>query len=57
MKHYVLFTKEELCDMIRGKEIKHSISDAGTLYFMCKDYFGNEEETEEVSDLRCGCYN
>lgn len=51
MKHYILFTKEELCDMLCGKEVEHTISNTGTLYFMCKDYFDTKEEQEEPLDL------
>lgn len=41
MKHYILFTQEELEDMLNGCEIKHypSVANGEPIYFMCKEHF------------------
>ena len=41
MKRYVLFTQEELEDMLNGREIEHflSCSNGEPIYFMCKEHF------------------
>lgn len=39
MQRYILFTKEELYDLLNGGETEHHIDDVGTVYFMCTDYF------------------
>lgn len=51
MRRYILFTEEELMEMVRGGEISHKISGTDeTLYFMCKDYFLiDEEENNETN--------
>lgn len=50
MKHYILFTQEELEDMLNGCEIMHRLSiNNETLYFMCKEHFLDEEEYDEKS--------
>jgi hypothetical protein len=52
MKRYILFTQEELTDMLNGREIDHDISEvkAGEkLYFMCKEHFLDKCETDEVT--------
>ena len=43
MKHYILFTKDELEDMLEGVEICHTLSNGETVYFMCKEKFIEEE--------------
>lgn len=53
MKRYILFTQEELTDMLNGREIDHDISEvkAGEkLYFMCKEHFLDKCESDEVTD-------
>ena len=43
MKHYVLFTKDDLESMLKGLEIYHTLSTGETVYFMCKEKFIEEE--------------
>ena len=43
MKHYVLFTKDDLENMLEGLEICHTLSTGETVYFMCKEKFLEEE--------------
>ena len=43
MKHYILFTKDELEDMLEGLEICHTLSTGETVYFMLKEKFLEEE--------------
>ena len=50
MKRYILFTEEELTDLGKGNEIKHTLSSGETLYFMCTERFRelcNDEEYED----------
>ena len=49
MKHYILFTEEELDAMIHGKEIVHrpSITHGEQLYFMCKERFFEDKNVDE----------
>lgn len=49
MKHYILFTAEELDDMIHGEEIQHQLSNGETVYFMCKEHFSKDEPDEKVT--------
>ena len=53
MKRYILFTEEELIEMIRGGEIAHKISGIDeTLYFMCKDYFiDDDDDNDETNEV------
>ena len=49
MKRIILFTDEELDDMIHGCEIEHRV-DGQVLYFMSKEHFAQiagANETEE----------
>lgn len=46
MKRIILFTDEELDDMIHGCEIAHRV-DGETLYFMSKEHFTQLVEAEE----------
>lgn len=49
MKRIILFTDEELDDMIHGCEIEHHV-DGQVLYFMSEEHFAqlaNANETEE----------
>lgn len=41
MKHYILFTQEELEDMLNGCEIMHrpSVNKGEPVYFMCREHF------------------
>ena len=43
MKHYILFTKDELEDMLEGLEICHTLSTGEAVYFICKEEFLEEE--------------
>lgn len=43
MKHYILFTKDELEDMLEGLEICHTLSTGETVYFIHKEKFLEEE--------------
>lgn len=43
MKHYILFTKDELEDMMKGVELCHTLSNGENVYFMCKEKFIEEE--------------
>ena len=38
MKCYILFTQEEIEDMLNGREIELQLR-GETLYFMCKEHF------------------
>ena len=40
MKRYVLFTEEELYDLLNGGETEHNINDV-TVYFMSVDQFAS----------------
>lgn len=50
MKRYILFTEEELYDLLNGGETEHNI-DGHTVYFMSVDQFarmtGSLKEEEE----------
>ena len=48
MKHYILFTQEELEDMLYGCEIAHKLSNSNdeTVYFMCKEHFFDDEKED-----------
>lgn len=48
MKRYILFTEEELDDMIHGEEIHHQLPSGETVYFMCKEHFAKDEPDEKV---------
>lgn len=43
MKHYILFTKDDLEDMLEGLDICYTLSTGETVYFMCKEKFLEEE--------------
>lgn len=46
MKRYILFTQEELEDMLNGCEIEHHVSGCDEpLYFMCKEHFDQNGDT------------
>lgn len=47
MKRYILFTEEELTKLMNGEEIKHQISNVGTLYFMSKESFAKSIDCVE----------
>ena len=47
MKRYILFTDEELDDMIHGCEIEHRV-DGKTLYFMSKEHFAQLAGANDV---------
>ena len=47
MKKYILFTEEELTDLGKGNEIKHSLSNGEVLYFMCTERFVEMMEEQE----------
>ena len=54
MKRYILFTEEELDDMIHGSEIAHTLSNGETVYFMCEEHFIDGKEDEDPGiDLMC----
>ena len=55
MKRIILFTDEELDDMIHGCEIEHRV-DGQTLYFMSKEHFAqlvdaNDAVEEDKDDV------
>ena len=53
MKKYILFTDEELHDMLNGREVEHHTSDNCVLYFMSKEHFSklaDESITDEEWD-------
>lgn len=51
MKRYILFTEEELIDLIRGTEITHSGSGiTEPLHFMCKTFFQDDEKNDVTLD-------
>lgn len=54
MKHYVLFTEEELDDMIHGEEIEHRFSTGETIYFMCKEHFLDGTDDPLRNDIYAG---
>lgn len=59
MKHYVLFTDEELEALNNGEEIEHYISGVGKLYFMSKEEFqktlgDDDDDTNDENDIRWG---
>lgn len=47
MKRIILFTDEELDDMIHGCEIAHRV-DGEVLYFMSKEHFAQLAGADEV---------
>ena len=47
MKRIILFTDEELDDMIHGCEIEHRV-DGKTLYFMSKEHFAQLAGANDV---------
>lgn len=49
MKRYILFTEEELYDLLNGGETEHYISGVGPVYFMSVDQFAKMDKsiTEE----------
>ena len=49
MKRIILFTDEELDDMIHGCEIEHRV-DGQILYFMSKEHFAQMAGANEVSE-------
>ena len=49
MKRIILFTDEELDDMIHGCEIKHRV-DGQVLYFMSKEHFAQLAGANETED-------
>lgn len=46
MKHYILFTQEELEDMLNGCEIMHwpEAPIGEPIYFMCKEHFFEDSD-------------
>lgn len=44
MKHYILFTQEELEDMLNGCEIMHC-PEGEPIYFMCKEHFFEDSDS------------
>ena len=48
MQKYILFTEEELYDLLNGGESQHYIDGVGEVYFMCTEHFpfGHIEEEE-----------
>lgn len=49
MKRIVLFTDEELDDMIHGCEIEHRV-DGQVLYFMSKEHFAQSAGANDVCE-------
>ena len=45
MQRYILFTEEELQDLLNGGESEHYIDGAGTVYFMSVDQFAKMAES------------
>ena len=50
MRHYILFTKEELLAMLNGEEIYHYICEAGETYFMEREAWAKTANCEPDSD-------
>ena len=48
MKRYILFTAEELDDMIHGEEIERVTETGDTLYFMCAEHVCDDEPVENA---------
>lgn len=55
MKHYILFTEQELDDMLHGEEIMHrpGLTKGEPLYFMCKEHFVAKEK-EDIHTMQKG---
>ena len=51
MKRYILFTDEDLKDLVNGREVKLRTSDNEVLYFMSKEHFAKLAGADEVWDL------
>lgn len=49
MKRIILFTDEELDDMIHGCEIEHRV-DGQVLYFMSKEHFAQLADANETEE-------
>lgn len=49
MKRIILFTDEELDDMIHGCEIEHRV-DGQTMYFMSKEHFAKLTDANDVCE-------
>lgn len=49
MKRIILFTDEELDDMIHGCEIEHRV-DGQVLYFMSKEHFAQQAGANEMEE-------
>ena len=45
MQRYILFTEEELQDLLNGAETEHYIEGAGTVYFMSVDQFAKMRDS------------
>lgn len=50
MKQYILFTNEELDDMIHGCELSISI-DGKTLYFMAEEHYAQLDRLNGVDEV------
>ena len=55
MKQYILFSEEELTDLVKGNTIEHPLPSGKILYFMCAERFDEmmkkkEDSHEENSD-------
>ena len=51
MKRYILFTEEELRDMLNGKEIKHYVVGEGTVYFMEHEHYAKLSDVNFVHNF------
>lgn len=41
MTHYILFTEEELQDLLNGGETRHVIDEPGEVFFMSAETYAN----------------
>ena len=42
MQHYILFTEEELQDLLNGGESRHVIDEPGEVFFMSVETYANK---------------
>ena len=49
MKRFILFTDEELDEMIHGHEIEHRVGEQ-TMYFMSKEHFAQQAGANDVCE-------